>query len=380
MRTSTRVSAPRALRADRRCLPDPAWAPRGKSQGSLPGLYPPIPLLRIRKLPIPSSSRPANHQSGSANINPGRNYQPLLFGSSNLQPLQRSTRAKGRAGRGARGLPDRNLAVTPGRHLLGHRKLSGIFPADLIGQDLSAPPPIPSSGSFRSPTKPFLRIVPLPPALRINPLRPYPLLRPNKYIAPRQIIRYRLLMQLKLFAGEVRRELGRLEHGGDVRRRRRKLERPVSTRQPMHVTLHSKRAKADWSLLRHDRSVREALRICARRSGVRVYDFANAGSHLHLLVRARKRDAFQAFLRSFAGIVARKVTLARRGRPLQGGRFWSGLAWSRIITWGRDYWTVRHYIFRNRIEGEHGPGIRRAVENGPEPSRSAEFGRIDDFL
>jgi hypothetical protein len=101
----------------------------------------------------------------------------------------------------------------------------------------------------------------------------------------------------------------------------------------------------------------------ARRFGVRVYDFANVGSHLHLLIRARRRDAFQAFLRSFSGIVARRVTGARRGRP--SGRFFDGLAWSRVVAWGRDYLGVRHYVFRNVIEGESGPRIRWALEEGP---------------
>jgi REP element-mobilizing transposase RayT len=174
-------------------------------------------------------------------------------------------------------------------------------------------------------------------------------------------------MQLPLFPRSIHRELARTEHGGAVRSGMRKLERPVSGRKPMHVTLHSKRAKGPWSMRRHERGVLQALRACARRSGVRVYDFANVGSHLHLLVRARNRDTFQAFLRSFAGIVARVVTGARRGRPAPGGRFWSALAWSRVITWGREYWTVRHYIFRNEIEGTSGPGIRAAFERGPQP-------------
>jgi REP element-mobilizing transposase RayT len=182
-------------------------------------------------------------------------------------------------------------------------------------------------------------------------------------------------MQLSLFQGTLRRDLGRTVHGGDVRRHARKLERPVSSRLPMHVTLHSKRASGNWSLLQHKRAVREALRACARRSGVRVYDFANVGSHLHLLVRARRRQSFQAFLRSFAGIVARAVTGARKGRPLRGGPFWSALAWSRVVTWGRDYWRVRHYIFRNRIEATDGVAIRRALEQGPGPSRQIHFAR-----
>ena len=68
----------------------------------------------------------------------------------------------------------------------------------------------------------------------------------------------------------------------------------------------------------------------ARRFEIRIYDFANVGSHLHLVLRARSREAFQGFLRSFAGIVARRVIGAERGR--RTGRFFDGLAWTRVIS------------------------------------------------
>ncbi|HEY3595879.1 MAG TPA: transposase [Polyangiaceae bacterium] len=174
-------------------------------------------------------------------------------------------------------------------------------------------------------------------------------------------------MQLHLFSGLVNLELTSTRHGGDERLKRRKVERPVSTRRPMHVTLRSSRAKGAWSLRRHQKAVRETLRVCAARSGVKVYDFANVGTHIHLLVRAKRREQFQSFLRSFAGIVARSVTGARRGRALGGGAFWSGLAWSRVVAWGPDYGRVRRYISLNRIEGAHGPAVRRALEHGPAP-------------
>jgi REP element-mobilizing transposase RayT len=176
-----------------------------------------------------------------------------------------------------------------------------------------------------------------------------------------------IFVQQPLFACDVHDELVRTAHGGAVRRGRRKLERPVSTRRPMHVVLSSERARGPWSLRRHEHSVRDALRKMAHRFGVRVYDFANVGSHLHLLVRVRRRDAFQAFLRAFAGIVARRVTGAKRGRP--AGPFFSGLAWSRVVAWGRDYLGVRHYVFRNEIEGNLGARVRRAIEEGPARSR-----------
>jgi REP element-mobilizing transposase RayT len=174
-------------------------------------------------------------------------------------------------------------------------------------------------------------------------------------------------MQLRLFAPRVHLELTRSEHGGTVRRGRRKLARPVSTRGPMHVVLSSERARGPWSMRRHERAVKEALRAMARRHGVRVYEFANVGTHLHLLLRARRVDAFQAFLRSFAGLVARRVTGARRGRP--SGPFFTGLAWSRVVAWGRDYLGVRRYVFRNEIEGASGAFVRRAFEDGPNTPR-----------
>src|SRR5258706_1206584 len=153
---------------------------------------------------------------------------------------------------------------------------------------------------------------------------------PIKNIAPAlSICSSRSTMQRSLFAHNVHAELMRTEHGGAIRRGRRKLERPVSVRRPMHVVLSSHRARGPWSLRKHDRAVRDALRTLSRRFGIRIYDFANVGTHLHLLVRARRRESFQSFLRSFAGIVARRVTWAKRGRP--SGPLFIGVPCSRAL-------------------------------------------------
>jgi hypothetical protein len=166
-------------------------------------------------------------------------------------------------------------------------------------------------------------------------------------------------MQLPLFPSPVQHEFRRTEHGGSLARGRRKTERPVSTRKPMHIVLSSSRARGAWDLRRHRAAVQTALRAAARRNGIRVYEFANVGSHLHMLLRARRREAFQAFLRGFAGLVARRVTGAKKGSPR--GRFWSCVAWSRMVAWGRDYVGVRHYIVRNEIEGAEGALVRAAL-------------------
>jgi REP element-mobilizing transposase RayT len=153
------------------------------------------------------------------------------------------------------------------------------------------------------------------------------------------------------FLRKLRLEPSRIEHGGEVRLHRRKLSRPIDLRRSLHVVLRSARARGAWSLRRfqNDAIVRAVLRRFARRYAIRVYRFANVGNHLHLLLRSPSRLALQDFLRTFAGITARRVTGARKGRPV--GRFWDFLAYSRIVRWGRDFRGVKAYVMRNELEG-----------------------------
>jgi|SRR5579859_1253309 len=139
----------------------------------------------------------------------------------------------------------------------------------------------------------------------------------------------------------------RLEHGGEVRVGKRKLERPLDVRRPLHVVLRSTRATGAWSLQtgKNDRVLRTRLRRYALRYAVRVYQFANAGNHLHILLRPTCRIGLQNFLRVFAGVGARLVTGARKGNPV--GRFWDFLAYSRVVAWGRDFFGVRKYVRTN---------------------------------
>lgn len=114
--------------------------------------------------------------------------------------------------------------------------------------------------------------------------------------------------------------------------------------------MRSSRARGQLSLLKpaHRTIVGELLRRLATRYDVHVYQFANAGNHLHLLARCRDRHSLRSFLRTFAGLVARAVTGAEKGRP--GGKFWDCLVYSRILTWGRQYRDVRGYILNNEFE------------------------------
>jgi hypothetical protein len=174
--------------------------------------------------------------------------------------------------------------------------------------------------------------------------------------------------QLVLFGKTTIGNARLIEHGGDVGKGKRKRARPLDTKKPLHVVLRSSRATRDWSMLRSSFAgrIKNDARRLARRYGLTLYRYANVGNHIHMLARARSRPGLQCFLRVFAGVTAKLVTGARRGRPV--GRFWDRLAYSRIVSWGREYRSVAAYVRQNEDEAR---GIRRPTRAGRTRARTA---------
>lgn len=163
------------------------------------------------------------------------------------------------------------------------------------------------------------------------------------------------------FAGdqETKRRFSRTAHGGDIGANKRKLDRPLSSRRPIHVVLRSEQAKGTWSFLgfKNRIEVERIINRQARKFGVKLQDFANVGNHLHLKVKANSRSGFQSFLRSITCLIARKITGARRGIKLKK-RFWDGLAFSRVLKSYREEIHLRGYFIGNRQEASRGPHAR----------------------
>jgi REP element-mobilizing transposase RayT len=150
----------------------------------------------------------------------------------------------------------------------------------------------------------------------------------------------------------------RPDHGGELRKGKRKVARPFSHKHAIHVVLRSERARGSWSLLarKNERLVERLLSVCARRYHLRLYRFVNVGNHLHLLIKAESRSyavaksEFQAFLRQFAGMIAFGVTGAKKGSA-KGG-FWHKLVYTTIVHWGRQYDRIKDYFTKNFFESK----------------------------
>jgi REP element-mobilizing transposase RayT len=151
---------------------------------------------------------------------------------------------------------------------------------------------------------------------------------------------------------------GRTTHGGIDSKGQRKEYRPLSGRKWIHLTLKSEKAKGPWSFLtpKNQQIIREILKEKAKKWGVQITDFANVGNHLHIKLRFKYREGFQNFLRSITSLIARKITKARRG--VKTGKFWQGLAFTRVLTSGFEELQLKGYFTANRKEAAKGQKAR----------------------
>lgn len=141
-------------------------------------------------------------------------------------------------------------------------------------------------------------------------------------------------------------------HGGVSLKKRRKIKRPLAPNVPTHLVLKSRKARGELSFIKNKKIVEDLLKQKSRKFFVEVLDFVNMGNHLHLKVRFKDPKKFQQFLKSFTALLARKITGAKKGKKF--GKFWDGLAFTRVITSKFEEMQLTGYFECNHIEREVG--------------------------
>lgn len=142
-----------------------------------------------------------------------------------------------------------------------------------------------------------------------------------------------------------------------------KRSRPIATKQAIHLVMRSTLARGERSFLKRRRRLEALVRGRAAAEGIRVYDFANVGNHLHIVMRVPSHRAYKSYVRALSGLIARQILDAERGRAWKGtedhgSRFWDTRPYTRIVTWGRDYAQLKSYVELNRAEAA---GVDRAA-------------------
>lgn len=164
-------------------------------------------------------------------------------------------------------------------------------------------------------------------------------------------------MQQNLLPKSELKFLSTRTHGGSSRKPGRKVKRPLIPGAITHLVLKSSKAQGPLSFYKHKKLVHSLIHEKARKFFVEIVDFVNMGNHLHIKVRFKDAARFQQFLKSYTALLARKITGARRGQPF--GKFWDGLAFTRVLTTAFEELGLRGYFEGNHRERELGPSERR---------------------
>ena len=131
-----------------------------------------------------------------------------------------------------------------------------------------------------------------------------------------------------------------------------RTQRPIYAKKALHLVLRSSLATGQFSMKRKELSARvwDIIVKHANQNGIQIYEYANGGNHLHLLIRVRRRDSYCRFIRSISGLIARAVKGCEKGTPLNG-KFWDHRPFTRVVGFaGKQFQKVKLYLARNRLE------------------------------
>lgn len=137
--------------------------------------------------------------------------------------------------------------------------------------------------------------------------------------------------------------------GGSYLKSHPKSKRPLDSKMPLHIVLRSNR-----SVLRLPKTyarINQLVEQIAKKYGVRIYEFANVGNHLHLLVKIPRVHLWAGFIRELTGRIS-QIAQGLTGRE-KGTAFWASRPFTRVVKgWNRAYRIVKDYLLLNRLEGE----------------------------
>src|SRR4051794_40926934 len=91
--------------------------------------------------------------------------------------------------------------------------------------------------------------------------------------------------------------------GGQLLKGNPKGKRPLSTKLPIHLVLRSDYAKGRLHF-RHPlnfRDVNLVVYAIAKKYGIKIYEYANVGNHLHILMKLGNRRLWNRFIRELCG-------------------------------------------------------------------------------
>ncbi len=135
--------------------------------------------------------------------------------------------------------------------------------------------------------------------------------------------------------------------GGSLLKGNPKTKRPLDSKLPVLLTLRG--IQGGMRSPKTFQKVNEIVYETAGKYGVRIYEYANVGNHLHILIRVMKLRLWAAFIRELTGKIAAFV---KEFFKIEGS-YWKFRPHTRIVRgWKKAYKSAKDYVYLNIIEAE----------------------------
>lgn len=140
--------------------------------------------------------------------------------------------------------------------------------------------------------------------------------------------------------------------GGSLLKGNAREKRPLNSKLPLHLVL-----RADvqgLQSMRHPQRfgmINKKVTDTAAKYGVRIYEYANVGNHIHLLVRVPKLSLWGAFIRELTGRIAHYMQ--DLGGRKKGRKFWLHKPFTRVVRgWRKAFVSLKEYVILNQWEAD----------------------------
>lgn len=135
--------------------------------------------------------------------------------------------------------------------------------------------------------------------------------------------------------------------GGSLLKGNAKTKRPLDSKLPILLTLRA--VQGGMRLPKAFGKVDAAIHRCAHKYGVKVYEYANVGNHLHFVLKIPRRASWAGFIRELTGEIAAQMKFLLAIKE----KFWMFRPHTRVVQgWKKAYNAAVTYVRLNTLEAE----------------------------